>query len=76
MGCTSVTLNDSRQSPLAPFFMIFFQPQRCRRYDVLSDSQYSRYTREIVVRGNPNFIATSEMLCPISRAPTIAPHSN
>ncbi|GFS90717.1 hypothetical protein TNCV_3771401 [Trichonephila clavipes] len=30
--------------------MIFFQPQRCRRFDVLSDSRNSRYTREMVVR--------------------------
>ncbi|GBO41021.1 hypothetical protein AVEN_265598-1, partial [Araneus ventricosus] len=55
--------------------MIFFRPQRCRRFDVLPDSGYSRYTREMVVRENPNFIATSEMLCPISRAPTITPLS-
>ncbi|GBM11721.1 hypothetical protein AVEN_156172-1 [Araneus ventricosus] len=41
--------------------MIFFRPQRCRRFDVLPDSRYSRYTREMVVPENPNFIATSEM---------------
>ncbi|GFX23784.1 uncharacterized protein TNCV_3597261 [Trichonephila clavipes] len=50
--------------------------QRCRRFDVFPDSRYSRYTRAIVVLENPNFIATSEMLCPISRVPTITPRSN
>ncbi|GBM70675.1 hypothetical protein AVEN_270782-1 [Araneus ventricosus] len=58
------------------YCMIFFRPQRCRRFDVLPDSRYSRYTREMIVRENPNFIATSEMLCPLSRAPTITPRSN
>ncbi|GFT53223.1 uncharacterized protein TNCV_4233201 [Trichonephila clavipes] len=43
---------------------------------LLPDSRCSRYTREMVVRENPNFITTSEMLCPISRAPNIAPRSN
>ncbi|GFX32041.1 uncharacterized protein TNCV_4098911 [Trichonephila clavipes] len=56
--------------------MIFFRPQRCCRFDVLPDSRYSRYTREMVARENPNFIITSEMLCPISRAPTVTPRSN
>ncbi|GBM50338.1 hypothetical protein AVEN_142347-1 [Araneus ventricosus] len=56
--------------------MIYFRPQRCRRFDDLQDSRYSRYTREMVVRENPNFIASSEMLCPISRVPTITPRSN
>ncbi|GBN97244.1 hypothetical protein AVEN_56478-1 [Araneus ventricosus] len=46
--------------------VIFFRPQRCRRFAVLPDSRYSRYTREMVERENPNFIATSEMLCLIS----------
>ncbi|GFW19548.1 uncharacterized protein TNCV_1604401 [Trichonephila clavipes] len=30
--------------------MIFFQPQRSRRCDILPDSRYSRYTHEMVVR--------------------------
>ncbi|GFU83577.1 uncharacterized protein TNCV_4218371 [Trichonephila clavipes] len=47
--------------------IVFFRQQRCRRFDVLPDSRYSRHIREMVVRENPNFIATSEMLCPISR---------
>ncbi|GFX48579.1 uncharacterized protein TNCV_584761 [Trichonephila clavipes] len=53
--------------------MIFFLPQRCRRFDILSDS---RYAREMVVRENTNSITTSDMLCPISRVPTVAPSSN
>ncbi|XP_071043007.1 glutamate [NMDA] receptor subunit 1 [Parasteatoda tepidariorum] len=40
---------------------------------ILVDFRYSRYTREMVIRENPNFIAISEMLCPIFRAPTITP---
>ncbi|GBM34655.1 hypothetical protein AVEN_122050-1 [Araneus ventricosus] len=56
--------------------MIFFRPQRCRRFDILPDSRYSRYTLEMGVRENPNFIATSEILWPICRAPTITPRSN
>ncbi|GFX89775.1 uncharacterized protein TNCV_3712071 [Trichonephila clavipes] len=51
--------------------MFFFRSQQCRRFDVLPDSRYSRYVRE-----NPNFIATSETLCPISRVPTITSSSN
>ncbi|GFY03728.1 hypothetical protein TNCV_3666381 [Trichonephila clavipes] len=46
------------------------------RFYVLPDSRYSRYTREMVILENPNFIATSEMLCPICRAPIITPRSN
>ncbi|GFT00949.1 uncharacterized protein TNCV_4053731 [Trichonephila clavipes] len=49
--------------------MIFFRTQRCRRFHVLPDSRYSRYTREMTVHENPNLIATSEMLYHISRAP-------
>ncbi|GFX95243.1 uncharacterized protein TNCV_848341 [Trichonephila clavipes] len=56
--------------------MIFFRPQRCHRFDVLPDSRYPRYTREMVVGENPNSVATSEMLWPISRAPPITPRSN
>ncbi|GFW33948.1 uncharacterized protein TNCV_3590331 [Trichonephila clavipes] len=58
------------------FCMIFFRQQRCCRFDVLPDSRYSRYTREMALRENPDFIATSEMLCPISRAPAVTPRSN
>ncbi|GBM87894.1 Long-chain fatty acid transport protein 1 [Araneus ventricosus] len=36
---------------------IFFRPQRCRRFDVLPDSRYSRYTREMVVDELSNKIA-------------------
>ncbi|GFY11696.1 uncharacterized protein TNCV_1528891 [Trichonephila clavipes] len=56
--------------------MIFFRPQRCRRFDILPDSRYPRYTHEMVVRENPNSIAMKEMLCPISLASTITPRSN
>ncbi|GFU05176.1 DDE_3 domain-containing protein [Trichonephila clavipes] len=63
-------LNDSRQLSLVPFLHDLFRPQRCRRFDVLPDSRYSRYIREMVVLENPNLIATTEMLCPVSRAPT------
>ncbi|GFU53106.1 uncharacterized protein TNCV_3098901 [Trichonephila clavipes] len=56
--------------------MTFFRPQRCRGFDVLPDSRYSRYTREMAVCENPNFITTSEMLCPISRVPAITLRSN
>ncbi|GFY07427.1 uncharacterized protein TNCV_5086121 [Trichonephila clavipes] len=42
--------------------MIFFRPQRRRRFGVLLDSQFSRCTREVVVRENPNFITTSEWI--------------
>ncbi|GFT50557.1 uncharacterized protein TNCV_551551 [Trichonephila clavipes] len=56
--------------------MIFFRPQRCRRFDVLPDSRYSRYIREMFAHENPNSIAPSELLYPISRAPTITPRSN
>ncbi|GFT67646.1 uncharacterized protein TNCV_2361981 [Trichonephila clavipes] len=38
--------------------MFFFRRQRCRRFDVLPDSRYSRYTREMVLRENPNVITT------------------
>ncbi|GFX14715.1 uncharacterized protein TNCV_4017131 [Trichonephila clavipes] len=51
--------------------MFFFRLRRCCRFDVLPDSRYSRYTREMVVRENPNFLAASKMLCSIFRAPTI-----
>ncbi|GFV62704.1 uncharacterized protein TNCV_901591 [Trichonephila clavipes] len=74
--CTSITLNDSHQSWLVPFSHDLSRPQICRKFDVLPDSRYSRYTREMIVLENPNFIATSEMLCPISRAPAIKPRSN
>ncbi|GFU08326.1 hypothetical protein TNCV_932321 [Trichonephila clavipes] len=53
--CTMVTLNEARQSRSC---MIFSRPQRCRRFDGLPDSGYSRYTPEMAVRENPNFIAT------------------
>ncbi|GFX90537.1 uncharacterized protein TNCV_4335401 [Trichonephila clavipes] len=56
--------------------MFFFQPQRCHRFDVLPDSRYSRYTHEMVVGENRNYFATAEMLCSISRSPTITPRSN
>ncbi|GFX36334.1 uncharacterized protein TNCV_4932471 [Trichonephila clavipes] len=55
--------------------MTFFRSQRCRRFDALPDSRYSWYTREMIVRENPNCITTSEMLCPISRAPAITRRS-
>ncbi|GFX34983.1 uncharacterized protein TNCV_2329231 [Trichonephila clavipes] len=45
-------------------YMIFFRPQRCRRFDVLPDSRYPQYTVEMFVNENPNFIATSKMICP------------
>ncbi|GFT12215.1 hypothetical protein TNCV_4004911 [Trichonephila clavipes] len=51
--CTSATLNDSPQSSLASFLNVLFRPQRCHRFDALSNSRYSRYTREMVVRENP-----------------------
>ncbi|GFY12936.1 uncharacterized protein TNCV_665021 [Trichonephila clavipes] len=57
-------------------YKIFFRQQRYRRFDVLPDSRCYRYIREVVVRENPNFIATSEMLSPIYRVPTKTPHSN
>ncbi|GFV71284.1 hypothetical protein TNCV_406651 [Trichonephila clavipes] len=47
--------------------MIFFQPLRCRRFDVLSDSRYSRYNRQMVVRENPNFITHPGNSMPIFR---------
>ncbi|GFW80696.1 uncharacterized protein TNCV_3235481 [Trichonephila clavipes] len=56
--------------------MIFLRLQRCRRFEFLPDFRYPRYTREIFVRENQNSSSTSEMICPISRAPTIAPRSN
>ena len=43
---------------------IFFLPQQCWRFDVLSDSWYSRCTGEMVIWENPQHIATSETLCP------------
>ncbi|GBL93637.1 hypothetical protein AVEN_25632-1 [Araneus ventricosus] len=56
--------------------IIFSGRSDCHRFDVLPDSRYSRYTREMVERENPNFIATSEMLCLVSCVPTITPLSN
>ncbi|GFV83889.1 uncharacterized protein TNCV_387971 [Trichonephila clavipes] len=53
--------------------MFFFRPQRCHKFDVLPDSRYLRYTREMVVRENSNFIATSKTQCSISRAVILAP---
>ncbi|GFT90074.1 uncharacterized protein TNCV_3102491 [Trichonephila clavipes] len=41
--------------------IIFLRPQRCCRFDVLPDSRYPRYTREMVVRENPNSVATLEI---------------
>ncbi|GFW58091.1 uncharacterized protein TNCV_2742371 [Trichonephila clavipes] len=75
-GCTSITLNDSRQSSLIPFFHDLFRPQQCRKFDVLPDPRYPRYTCEMAVREIPNFIPSSELLCPISHAPAITPRLN
>ncbi|GFY27198.1 uncharacterized protein TNCV_2068191 [Trichonephila clavipes] len=56
--------------------IFFSRSQRCCGFDVLSDSRYSRYTCEMVIRKNPSSIATLKMICPISRAPTIPARSN
>ncbi|GFU80364.1 uncharacterized protein TNCV_3521381 [Trichonephila clavipes] len=56
--------------------MIFSRPQQCHRFNVLPDSRNSRYTSEMDVRENPNFITTSEILSPISRAQAITPRSD
>ncbi|GFS86236.1 uncharacterized protein TNCV_661071 [Trichonephila clavipes] len=53
--------------------MVFIHPQRCHRFVILSDFRYPRYSCEIVACEKPNFIATPQMLCPISRAPTMTP---
>ncbi|GFV76584.1 uncharacterized protein TNCV_4728041 [Trichonephila clavipes] len=53
--------------------MIYFLCQGYRKYDVLPDSPYSRHTREMVVRENPNFFAISEMICSNYRTEPITP---
>ncbi|GFU60118.1 hypothetical protein TNCV_3144761 [Trichonephila clavipes] len=54
----SVTLNYSPQSSLVPFLHDLLPSYRCRRFDVLPDSRYLQYTREMFVRENPHSFAT------------------
>jgi hypothetical protein len=63
-GCIFVTLNDSLQSS-TPTLMFYRIPNiHCTR-EMVGD----------LTLENPQRIATSEMLCPISRAPPITPSS-
>lgn len=56
-------------------FKIFFSLHHCQKFDFLPHIWYSWYTHEMVLQENPNCIAASEMLCPISHLSTITPHS-
>lgn len=48
-------------------FKVFFWLHRRRRFDIIRDTEYSRYTRETVALENPNFITASGNLYLVSR---------
>ena len=67
-GCTSVTLKNCLESSLVSFL---HNPYPAAvMWEIWCFTEFpTRYTREMVVRENHQCIPTSEMLCPILRAP-------
>lgn len=50
---------------------VILRPYWCRKLDILLEILYSRYTTVVVNRQNTNFICTCELVCFISRLPTM-----